>query len=106
MPAPEAARKREAPRAKRVAEPGDDFAPKDLAQHLHREKEGRPRVDPPRAVGRQAARGHDAVDVRMMQQALSPGVEDDQTADRGAEALRVAPRPAGASPQLARNSRS
>jgi hypothetical protein len=40
------------------------------ALHVHGEKEGRPRVDPPRPVRRQPAGEYDAVDVRMMLEAL------------------------------------
>ena len=46
-------------------------------------------MDPPRPIGRQSARGHDAVDVRMMLEALSPGVQDHQSANRRAQAFRV-----------------
>ena len=47
------------PLAKRRAQAGDEFPAKDLPQHLHRQKEGRARVDPPRAdpaTGRPRAR--------------------------------------------------
>ena len=69
--------------------PATTFPAKDLSQHLHRQKEVRSCVDPPRASGRQAARGHDTVDVRMMLQALSPGVEDHQATNRRAQAFWV-----------------
>jgi hypothetical protein len=46
-------------------------------------------VDPLRPIGRQSARGHDTVDVRMMLEALSPGVKDHESANRHAQALRV-----------------
>ena len=82
-------RKREPSFAKRLAQAGDEFPAKDLPQHLDGEKEARARVDPPRAIGRETASGHDTVDMRMMLQALPPRVEDHQPADRGAEALRV-----------------
>ena len=72
-----------------LAQPGDQLAAKDRAQHLDREEEGRPRVDPPRPVRRQAARRDDAVDVRMMLEALPPGVEDHEAADGGTQAFRV-----------------
>ena len=39
--------------------------------------------------GDEAAGGHDAVDVRMMLQALAPRVQHHQPADGGAEPLRV-----------------
>jgi hypothetical protein len=40
-------------------------------------------------VGRYAARGDDAVDMRMMLQALSPGVQHAEEADFGAEVFRI-----------------
>ena len=86
----EVARQSERPGAKRVPETGDDLAAKDPAQDLDREKEGRARVHPPRAVGREAARGHDAVHVRMVQERLPPRVEDAEKAERGAQVLRRA----------------
>ena len=88
-----------APLTKRGAEAGDDLPAKDLPQHLHRQKEVRARMDPPRPIGRQAARGHDAVDVRMMLEALSPRVQHHQPANRRAQTFRIARRPAAASPR-------
>ncbi len=41
--------------------------------------------DPARAIGREAAARHDAVDVGMVRQRLSSGVEDGHDADPGAE---------------------
>ena len=46
-------------------------------------------MDPARAVRRETTGRHDAMDVGMMLQALSPGVQDHQSADGRAEALRV-----------------
>jgi hypothetical protein len=66
-----------------------EFPAKDLPEHLHGEKEGRPRVDPVRPIGRQPASGHDTVDVGMMLEALPPGVEDHEAANRRAQALRI-----------------
>ena len=71
------------------AEAGHEFSAKDLSQHLHREKEGRACVDPPRPIRRQSARGHDTVDVRMMLEALSPGVKDHESTNRRAQALWI-----------------
>ena len=81
--------KREPSLTPRPAQAGDEFPAKDLPQHLHRQKEIRPRVDPPRPIGRQAARRDHTVDVRMMLQALSPGVEDHQSTNRRAQAFRI-----------------
>ena len=81
--------KREPSLTPRPAQPGDEFSAKDLPQHLHRQKELRSRVDPPRPIGRQAARRDHAVDMRVMLQALSPGVEDHQSTNRRAQAGRI-----------------
>ena len=62
--------------------PATSFPRKTCRSTVTGRKKRRPRVDPPRAVGRQAARGHDAVDVRMMLEALPPRVEDHQPANR------------------------
>ena len=57
-------------------------------EHAHRQEEAGPAGDPARAVERQAAAGHDAMDVRMMVQVLAPGMEHGDEADLGAEVLR------------------
>ena len=75
--------------SKRLTQAGHEFPAKDLPQHPDGQKEPRPRVDPPCAIGGETASGHDTVDMRMMLQALPPRVQDHQPADRGAEALRV-----------------
>jgi len=85
----EGTRKRKPSLAKRRAEARDELPAKDPAQHLHREKEGRLCVDPPRPIGRQPASGHDTVDVRMMLEPLSPGVKDHESANRRAQTFRV-----------------
>ena len=57
---------REPPRAKGRPETRDKFSAKHATEDLHRQKERRARRDPPRPVGREPARGHDAVDVGMV----------------------------------------
>ena len=52
-------------------------------------KKPRPAGDPARAVGREPAAGHDAVDVGVVLQGLPPGVQDGQEADLGPEVLGV-----------------
>ena len=54
-------------------------------QHGDREKEAGPAADPVLVVRAEAAAGNDAVDMRMVEQVLSPGVEDSEEADLGAE---------------------
>ena len=51
-------------------------APEQAREHPNGQKEARPALHPPRAVGGDAAARHDAVDVRVVIEALSPGVED------------------------------
>ena len=46
-------------------------------------------MDPACPIGRQSARRHDTVDMRMMLEALPPGVKDHESANRGTQALRV-----------------
>ena len=61
------------------------------SDHLdpHRQEEALTTVDPPRAVGCQAAAGHHAMHVRMVQQALAQGVKHRHEADTGAEVTPV-----------------
>ena len=62
----EVPRHREPPRAKCGPETRDKFPAKHATEDLHGQKDGRARMDPPRPVERKPARGHDAVDVRVM----------------------------------------
>ena len=63
-------------------------------EHADRQEEAGPAGDPARAVRRQAAAGHDAMDVRMVVQVLAPGVEHGDEADLGAEMLGIGGDPA------------
>jgi hypothetical protein len=64
----------------------DKFAAEDLAENPHGKKEIVPSwVYPVRVIPRQAAGGHDAVNMRMMLELLIPGVKDTEKADLGAE---------------------
>jgi hypothetical protein len=85
----EPARKLQPALRERLAQAGHQFAAIDLPEHRYRQEEGRARVDPARAVGGEPPGRHDAMDVGMMLQALAPGVEDQQSADRGPQALGV-----------------
>ena len=65
---------------------GDKFPAKDPTEDLHGEEEARySRANPAPVIRREAAGRHDTVDVRMADQGLSPGVQDAQEADLGAE---------------------
>jgi hypothetical protein len=41
------------------------------------------------AIGREAAAGHDAVKVGMVEQVLTPGVEDGEESDARTQMLRI-----------------
>ena len=58
-------------------------------QHADRQEEARSAAHPALAVGRQPAAGHDAVQVGMVLQGLTPGVQHRDEADLGAEVSRV-----------------
>ena len=73
----------------RRSEAGDEFPAKDVSKDRNRQEEARAGMDPPRAVRRQAAHGHDAVDVGMMLETLPPRVEHHEPANSGAEAFRI-----------------
>jgi hypothetical protein len=75
--------------AKGAFEASYELASKDPAQDSDRQKESRGRPDPPLAVRRQTAAGHDTVNVWVPLQSLSPGVQDAQEADLGSEMLGV-----------------
>ena len=63
--------------------------PEQARQHPHRQEEAGPARHPALAVERDAAARHDHVDVRMMGQRRTPGVENRCDADAGAEVLGV-----------------
>ena len=59
-----------------------------------RQEEAGPAGDPAGAVGRWSTARHDAMDMRVMLQGLTPGVEHSDKTDLGAEVLPVASDPA------------
>ena len=68
----------------------EEFA-EQAAEDLIRKEEGiLPASDPAAAVGGEAAAGHDAVQVRMKMQVLTPGMQHGKEADGGAEMSGVA----------------
>lgn len=69
---------------------GSKFAPEHAAEHLHRKKEGIPRLDPGLAVEGQSSGGNDAVDVGVVFQFLSPCMENAEESDLGAEMFGIA----------------
>ena len=58
-------------------------------EHAHGQEEAGRAGDPARLVGRDAAAGDDAVQMRMVVQRLPPGVQHRDRADLGAEVARV-----------------
>ena len=73
----------------RVGELRQEEPPEQLREHAHGQEEARPAGHPPLAVERDAAAGHDHVDVRMMGHRRAPGVEHGGDADAGAEVLGI-----------------
>jgi hypothetical protein len=61
----------------------------ELAEHLHGYEIVRPCRDPVHAVRGEPAAGDDAVQVRMEQQVLSPGVQDGREADLRAQVIGI-----------------
>src|SRR5271168_2800523 len=60
----------------RRLEAGQKESAVETRQHLYRQKEARAAADPAGPVDRWPATRHDAVDMGMMVQVLSPGVQD------------------------------
>ncbi len=70
-------------------EAGHKLASKHAAEDLHRQKEGIAGLNPARVIGGQTARRNHAVDMGMMLQVLSPGVEHAEEANLSAEVLGI-----------------
>lgn len=68
---------------------GEPFAAEDPTEHADGQEEAATTVDPAGAVERESTGGHETVQVRMVQQRLSPGVEEGEEADAGAEMARI-----------------
>jgi len=68
---------------------GEEQPPEQRGQHPHWQEEARATGDPTLAVGRHAATGHNAVQVRVMHQALAPGMQHGDEADVGAQVLGI-----------------
>lgn len=58
-------------------------------ENPHRQEEARPTGDPSRPIRRQATTGNDTVQMGMMEERLSPGVEHGEEADCRAEVARI-----------------
>src|ERR1035437_1877888 len=81
----EAAREHEFALMKGVLQAGDELAPKDAAEYSHGQEERVARVDPVLMIERQTTGGDHAMNVRMMQEVLAPGVEHAEETDLRAE---------------------
>jgi hypothetical protein len=68
---------------------GDELAAKHSAQHFHREEKSVPEANPVFAVERETTDWDHAVDMRMMQKVLAPGMQHTQEADLGAEMFYI-----------------
>ena len=82
-------KKRSRPAAWSASQSGEEQSAEQLAEHVDGQQEGGLRGHPARAVERDAAAGHDHVDVRVVGQRRAPGVEHGRDADAGAEVARV-----------------
>ena len=72
-----------------VLELFEEATPEQTRQHPDREEEPRLARHPAIRIERQAAAGHDAVNMRMMGQRRTPGVQHEGGADAGAQVLRI-----------------
>ena len=73
-----------------VAQPFDELAAEDPAEHADGQEEGAPGGDPSGVIRSEAASGNDAVDVRVKLQALIPAVEHAEKTDLRTQMTRVA----------------
>jgi hypothetical protein len=69
----------------RVVEGFEKESTEETRQDAHRQEEPGPTGDPAGAVGGKPAAGDDAVQMGMMHERLSPGVQHGEEADFGAE---------------------
>jgi hypothetical protein len=72
------------------SEAGDELAAKQAPEHRDREKESGTGSNPAGVIEREAARGGDAVDMRMKLELLVPGVKHAEEADLSPEMSGVA----------------
>ena len=83
------AREAKVPEAERPFQTGDKLAPKNTAQHFHRQEEGVPGVNPALMVRGEATGWDDAVYMRMRLKILPPRVEHAEEADLRTEVFRI-----------------
>jgi hypothetical protein len=85
----DASREGELSVTKGALQAGDELAAKHSAQHFHWEEKSIPEANPVFAVERETTAWDYAMDMRMMQKILAPGMKHTQEADLGAEMLCV-----------------
>jgi hypothetical protein len=73
-----------------VAERGQDLAAKDLRERAHGKQEVLAGRDPAGAIRGQGTAGHHAVQVDVLAEILSPGVEDRRDAELSTEVAGIA----------------
>ena len=76
-------------RSERMLKSIREFAPEDFFKGSNRQQEFRMGWDPATAVGTQTASRNDAMDVRMMFQLLTPGMQHTEEPDVSAEVFGV-----------------
>ena len=69
---------------------GNELAAEDSAECCDRQEEAARGIDPSGAIKSQAAGGNDVVDMGMMFEVLSPGMEHAEESDVGSQVLRIA----------------
>ena len=70
-------------------QPRNELAAEHFAEHSYGQKEPGGCMDPMRSIRRDTTCRNDTVDVRMMLQILSPGVQHAEKADLSSEVFRI-----------------
>jgi hypothetical protein len=76
-------------RLKCVVEQLQESTPIKARENPRGQEESRAAVDPAPSIGREAAPRHDAIEMRMMLKILTPGMQDGEESDLGAQVLGV-----------------
>jgi hypothetical protein len=71
-------------------ETGDELAAEDATKNAYREKEGIAGMDPAGVVRRKTSGRNHTVDMGMMQQVLTPGMQDGKETDLSPQVFGVA----------------
>ena len=87
--APHVSMKRKRPLVDGLFQIGEALLLEQRAEHSHRKEEALTTGNPSLTIWREAATGDDTVDMGMMVECLSPGVEDGEKTDLGTQMLGV-----------------